>query len=122
MAMSETPELLTERELQRWPDLFRDAKQDSVTGSYYDAIAERLDADGRQLLQTYSDQRDSDIWHAEDVVLFLAGTLCVLNGQRALWTTLYHVFQSPLGEPTEDAFEFVDSMMRQVRRAAVNGH
>ena len=53
---------------------------------------------------------------AEDELLFHVGTLCVLNGQRALWWQIYHQFVERYGDqPTEDAFEFLSSMTDRVR-------
>lgn len=106
---------LTERELLAW------WRQRDEAAPLFQALGEITDRVATQdRVNHLSDLVTDQVMLDQDEMLFHAGTLCLLNGQRALWSQIYYLFLSHEGDmPEEDEFEFLDRMSSEAR-AAIN--
>jgi len=67
-----------------------------------DLLSESELVDWFQIYQPLPDHKRDALDLGEDRALFVAGTLCLLNGQRTLWNAIFETVYYPAGGDTPD--------------------
>jgi hypothetical protein len=108
--------LLSEKEIEEWFVHTSNSPPPEPVGDLSRRIEGHLDDEGFVLFGDFKDFVLGPLMiEIEDEMLFLVGTLCLLNGQRAVWSAIYDAFHAASGGTSQDEFEFLERQTAKAR-------
>ena len=113
MAPVTATRVMSEQELRAWTREPAPIPNGQQHVELYELVERIQDLELRRELVRLQDLEIEDMSLREDQLLLTVGSLCMLNGQRALWSSIWHTLYE---NSQEDPFGWLERATRRARR------